>query len=1080
MKQKTKLKLTSDTYRSDSYRLRIILWSVIALLACTQLHAQNQARRITGKVTQNGIPVASASISVKGTTNATTADDQGNFSIMAATGETLVISSIGFIEQQIKIGSSNNLNVVLKEDYTSLSDVVVVGYGSMKKTDLSSSQLTVTAGDLARTINTSLEQGLEGRAANVVVTQNSGQPGAAPSVIIRGLSSITGNTQPLYVIDGVQIRPVSIGTNGGLANPNSDNPYSHPAGFSNLLSNVNPSDIETINILQGPAATAIYGSVGGNGVILITTKKGKAGETKVTLSTLLTIQDEPKHVPLMNLPEYARFRNEMSAAGGTGTEIEFSDPSVLSQGTDWQKELYRKTLLQKHELALSGGSEKTTFYMSGEFFDQNGVAAGSGFRRYSTRLNLENQARNWLKVGMNITASQTKEQVNTMNGGIIQLALQQNPSVPVKNPDGSWGGPKTTQFQYTNPVMIANIYNDYNKSSALIGGIHVDIKLPKGFAIYGQTNGSIQHFTNYQFHPSYQAGGFGVAPEGALSTRIASYNFWWSANARLQYDATFGKHTVSGMAGHEAQAWGYEFLSGTRKNFITNVIEELVAGDASSISNVINNSRRSHGAQESYFGRVNYIYNDKYILQGTIRADGSSRFGEDKRWGYFPAVSVAWRVSQEEFMKSVPAINDLKLRMEYGLTGNQNVTGAGIYAVLSTVPTTWGTGFLSQNFNNPLLQWETDKTFNIGFDLHMLKNRIEIIFDAYTKNLEDLLTVAPDAFTYGGDITYSPGYLQWPSTNVGAMRNRGFGITVNTVNIDNRKLMWRSGLSFSVDRAKITKLKAPINPAWGNSNVQVTTREGDVPSLLMGYIAEGLFQDYNDIANHAAQTQNGTLTISPTGGSWVGDIKFKDMNKDGKINQLDRVPIGNPWPKFTFGLNNSFTYGNFDLNFFFTGVYGNDVLNVPRYNNEIPGNNGTFGNYYKAAINFARPSSYRASDAATVTLLNPGYRIPRIYGGNADPNGNLRMSQWFIEDGSYIRLKNITLGYTFPSQWMRKAGLRNMRASISAQNLFTITSYKGFDPEVGMLNFGGTIMAGVDPSRYPSVRFYSFSLTADF
>lgn len=1075
MKQKTKLKLSSDGYRK-----RIILWSLIALLACTQLHAQNQSRRITGKVTQNGVPVASASVTIKGTTNATVTDAQGNYSIMAATGETLVFSSIGYVEQQVKVGSSDNVSVTMKEDYTSLTDVVVVGYGTMKKTDLSSSQLTVTSADLNRTINTSLEQGLEGRAANVFVTQNSGQPGAAPSVIIRGLSSITGNTQPLYVVDGVQIRPMSIGTNGGLANPNSDNPFSHPAGFSNLLSNINPSDIETINILQGPAATAIYGSVGGNGVILITTKKGKAGETKVTLGTLLTIQDEPKHMPLMNLPQYAAFRNELSAAGGTGTEIEFSDPSVLGPGTDWQSELYRKTLLQKHEVALSGGTERTTFYMSGEFFDQNGVVPGSGFRRYSTRLNLENQARSWLKVGMNLTASQTREQVNTMNGGIIQLALQQNPSVPVKNPDGSWGGPNTQQFQYTNPLMIASIYNDYNKSSALIGGIHADIRLPKGFAIYTQANGSIQHFTNYQFHPSYRAGAFEVPPAGATSTRIASYNFWWSANARLQYDATFGKHSVSAMAGHEAQAWGYEFLSGRRTNFITNVVEELVAGDASSLSNVGNNSRRSHGAQESYFGRVGYIYNDKYIFQGTVRADGSSRFGEDKRWGYFPAASVAWRISKEDFMENVASINDLKLRLEYGLTGNQNVTGAGIYAVLNTVPTAWGTGFLSANFNNPLLQWETCKTFNIGFDLHMFKNRLEIIADAYVKNLEDLLTVAPDAYAYGGDITYSPGFLQWPSTNVGEMRNKGLGITVNTVNIDTRKLMWKSGLNVSIDRAKVTKLKAPINPVWGNTQVQVTTREGDIPSMIMGYIAEGLFQDYNDIANHAVQTSNGTLTVSPTQGSWVGDIKFRDMNKDGIINQLDRVQIGNPWPKFTFGLNNSFTYNNFDLNFFFTGVYGNDVLNVPRYNNEIPGNTGTFGNYYRSAINFARPSSYNINDAQTVTLLNPGYRIPRIFGGTADPNGNNRVSQWFVEDGSYIRLKNITLGYTFPNQWIRKAGLRNLRASISAQNLFTITSYKGYDPEVGMINFGGTIMAGVDPSRYPAVRFYSFSLTADF
>jgi TonB-dependent starch-binding outer membrane protein SusC len=1074
------MKLTKTKQNSDSYRKMLFLWSVVAcLLLGLQLQAQGPARKITGKVTaKGGTPVAFANVTVKGTSNSTVTDGQGNFSINAATGETLVVSSVGFVTQELRVGNFDEATFSLIEDYANLQDVVVVGYGTMKKTDLSSSQVSVTNSELNRTVNTSFDQALQGRAANVMVTQNSGQPGSAPSVIIRGLSTITGNSQPLYVVDGVQIRPVTIATNGTLSNPNSDNPYDHPAGFSNLLSNINPNDIETINILQGPAATAIYGVAGASGVILITTKRGKAGDTKVTLNTLLTIQDEPKHMPVMNLPEYAAYRNELQAAGGNASEISFSDPSVLGPGTDWQDALYRKTLLQKHELALSGGTDRTTFYFSGEYFDQQGVAPGSGFKRYSTRLNLENQARKWLKFGVNLSASQTKEKVNTTNGGIIQLALQQNPAVPVKNPDGSWGGPTSTQFQYTNPVMLASIYNDYNRSSALIGGVYVDIKLPKGFALYGQTNGSIQHFTNYQFHPSYTVGGYIVGPEAATSTRIASYNFWWSANARVQYDNKFGKHSISAMAGHEAQAWGYEFLSGTRKNFVNNVVEELSGGDASSISNVSNNSSRSHGAQESYFGRANYIFNDKYIVQGTFRADGSSRFGAESRWAYLPAASVAWRISQEEFMKGIPVINDLKLRLEYGASGNQDTRGAGIYAILNTVPTPWGTGFLSGNFDNPALQWEITKTANIGFDLHLLNNRIEIIADAYVKNITKLLTVAPDAYTYGGDITYSPGWLQWPTTNVGEMRNKGFGVTVNTVNIHNKDLMWKTSLNMSVDRHKITKLKTPINPVWGGSTVQFLTAQGNMASLITGYETEGLFTDYNDIANHPVQTANGVLTVSPTQGTWVGDIKFKDQNKDGIINQLDRVVIGNPWPDFTYGLNNALSYKNFDLNIFITGSVGNDIFNFPRYNSEIPGNNGVFGNQFRSVRNFAMPSSYNIADASTVTLTNPGFTIPRIAPG--DPNGNNRISDLFIEDGSYLRVKNVTLSYNFSSRLVNKAGLRGMRASIGVQNLLTITDYKGYDPEIGMVNYGGTIMAGIDGGRYPTVRFYSFSLTADF
>lgn len=1043
-------------------------WRTCSLLCISFLllatGAWAQTKRISGKVTSvSRQAITSASVAVKGTSNVVTTDNEGNYSISAAKGETLVITSVGFAEKEVRIGDSEVINVTLTEDYVNMEDVVVIGYGTMRKTDMSSSQVTVTAADLQKTINTSIDQALQGRAANVYVSHNSAQPGAAPSVIIRGLNSLTGNTQPLYVIDGVQLRP---------DNPR-DDPYNHPNGFSNILSNINPDDIETVNILQGPAAMAIYGAAGGNGVVMITTKRGKAGDTKVTASTLFTIQDEPEKVKVMSLPEYAAFRNAVQAAGGTASDITFSDPSVLGPGTDWQDALYRKTLLQKHGIALSGGTDKSQFYFSGEYFNQEGVAPGSGFQRYSTRLNLDNQARHWLKFGVNVTASQTKEKVNTSNAGIIQLALQQNPGVPVKNPDGSWGGPATTQFQYTNPVMIANIYNDYNKSSAVIGGVYANINLAKGLAWYSSTNGSLQHFNYYSYHPGYTAGGYVVPQSAARSQRSASNNFWWNFNTRLQYDLKIKEHAIMAMAGHEAQAYQGEGLSGGRVNYITNINQELSGGDASSISNISNGSSKYHGASESYFARVNYVFKDRYILLGTFRADGSSSFGEDKRWGYFPAAAVAWRVSQENFMKNLAVINDLKLRVEYGLSGNSN--GNGIYAVLQTVPTGWGPGFLSANFSNPGLQWETVKTLNLGFDLHMFKNRLEIIADAYVKNIENLLTSATGPYTYGGDISGSPGYLRWPTANVGEMRNKGFGITINSVNIDNKSITWKTGINISVDRNKITRLKNPLSPLWEGSGIQVMTREGAAASLITGYIAEGLFRDYNDIINHATQSAGG---VSPTQGSWVGDIKFRDLNKDGIINELDKTVIGNPWPKFTYGFNNAISYKNFDLNIFIIGSQGNDVLNYPRFQNELPGNSGVFGNSYVAVKNFARPSSINIADAQTAVLTNPGHRIPRISPG--DPNGNFRISDWFIEDGSYIRLKNVSLGYNFPKKWASKVAMRGLRATISVQNLFTITKYKGYDPEIGMVNYSGTIMAGIDVGRYPSVRFYAFGLIADF
>lgn len=1051
--------------------LRPLLLTLGIMGAGLGAFAQSDAKKtVTGTVVSvdgdDGIP--GASVVVKGTSNGTTTNTAGEFSIEAAAGNTLVISFIGYVTQEIPVGNKTKIDVRLQESIAALDEVVVVGYGEMKKTDVSSSQVTVSGKDLSKTINTSLEQGLQGRAANVMVQQNSGQPGAAPSVLIRGLSSLTGTTQPLYVIDGVQIKPDNM----------KDDPNNRPTGFSNILSSINPDDIETINVLQGPSATAIYGAVGANGVVMITTKRGKAGEAKITFNSLLTLQSEPKHIDVMNLREYAQFRNEAAAVGSTATEPQFADPSVLGEGTDWQGALFRPTTLQKYSVGLSGGTEKSTYYLSGEYFNQKGIVEGSGFKRYNGRLNLENQTRNWLKIGANVNVGITEEKVNTNNGGIIQLALDQNPSVPVTNPDGSWGGPVSTQFQFTNPVMISKIYNDYNRRTSILGSLFADVKLLKNLTWHTEVNGSGEFLKYYSFHPSYTIGGYVVSQDAATSVRSVNTNNWWSLHSRLTYDLKLGKHDVNIMAGHEAQAFTYESLTASRKKFITNTIEELSGGDASVISNVSNNSGKGAGSRESYFARVNYSFMERYIVQGTYRMDGSSAFRDGRRWGNFPAVSVAWRVSEEPFLKSVNAVNDLKLRFEIGRSGNQGSGGNAIYSTLQTVPTGWGTGFLASNFANEFLTWEKDDVINGGLDLHMFSNRVELIVDAYIKNITSLITVNSYPFTYGGDIAYSPGYLSWPAVNAGSMKNRGVGFTLNTVNIDKGGFYWRTGVNLSFDRNKVTSLLNPITPIWNATSVGFKTEVGQPASMLTGYIADGLYQDANDIKNHAIQTSNGELTVNPQTGSWVGDTKFKDLNGDGVIDAEDRTVIGNPWPKFTLGFNNNMTYKNFELNAFMTGSFKNDILNYPRYRAEVPGNGGVFGNQWKSVANYARPSSYAVGDAETVTLTNPGHVIPRIAPG--DPNGNNRMSTNFIEDGSYVRLKNITLSYNFPKSLLKDLFIRGLKASVGAQNLFTITKYKGYDPEIGMVNYGGTVMAGVDTGRYPSVRMYSFGLTADF
>jgi len=1066
------------------YSNRWVKWSLSTLLKSISIpltlgiflvssvsFAQGQEKKtVTGTVVSendnDGLP--GVSVVVKGTSNGTTTNTKGEFSIDAAAGNTLVFSFIGYESQEINVGNKTNIEVRIKESIASLNEVVVVGYGEMKKTDVSSSQVTVSGKDLSKTINTSLEQGLQGRAANVMVQQNSGQPGAAPSVLIRGLSSLTGTTQPLYVIDGVQIKPDNM----------KDDPNNRPTGFSNILSSINPDDIETINVLQGPSATAIYGAVGANGVVMITTKRGKAGESKITFNSLLTLQAEPKHIDVMNLSQYAQFRNELDALGGTATDPEFADPSVLGKGTDWQGALFRPTTLQKYSLGLSGGNERSTFYLSGEYFNQKGIVEGSGFKRYNSRLNVDNQTRSWLKIGANLNVGITEEKVNTSNGGIIQLALDQNPSVPVTNPDGSWGGPATTQFQFSNPVMISKINNDYNRRTSILGNIFADVKLGKNLTWHTEASGSSEFLKYYSFHPSYTIGGYVVSQDAATSTRSVNTNTWWSAHTRVQYDWKHNQHAANIMAGHEAQSFTYESLTGTRRKFISNTIEELSGGDGSVISNVSNNSGKNTGSRESYFARLNYSFKDRYIVQGTYRMDGSSAFREGRRWGNFPAVSVAWRVSEEPFMKGIEEINDLKFRFEIGKSGNQGNGGNAIYSTLQSVPTGWGTGFLASNFANEFLTWEQDKVINAGMDLHMLNNRVELIVDAYIKNIESLITVNSYPFSYGGDIAYSPGYLSWPSVNSGSMRNTGIGFTLNTVNIDKGGFYWKTGINLSFDRNKVTSLLNPITPIWNASTVGFITEVGQPASMLTGYIAEGIFQNTEEIRNHAIQTSNNELTINPTTGTWVGDTKFKDLNGDGFIDAEDRTVIGNPWPKFTLGFNNNITYRNFDLNAFITGSFKNDVLNYPRYRAEVPGVGGTYGNQWSSVANYARPSSYNAGDAESVTLTNPGYNIPRISPG--DPNGNSRMNTNFIEDGSYIRMKNITVSYNFPKKLLKDFFIKGLKASVGAQNVFTITKYKGYDPEIGMVSYGGTVMAGIDTGRYPSVRMYSFGLLADF
>jgi TonB-linked SusC/RagA family outer membrane protein len=1048
---------------------------LFASLITISLSAQPPgARKITGRVIDqaNSTAIPGATITVKGTKNSVQADVNGEFAIMAAPTETLVVSNVGYSPKEIKVGNSMTLSISLSTNYGRMDDVVVVGYGRMKKSDLSAAVGTISNEDLNKTVNVTLDDALQGKAPNVYVSQTSGEPGAGASVIIRGISTVTGNYQPLYVIDGVQIRP-SLPTGGA---------YNSTPNLANELQGFNPDDIENISVLEGPAATSIYGAAGANGVIMITTKQGKQGQTRVAASELESLQERPHDQPVMNLKQYAQYVLNLESLGLVPTEPnQLSDPSLLGQGTDWQHVMFQNVWLQKHTLSLNGGNDKTLFYLSADYLNQNGIAVGSGFQRGSIRLNLSNQANKWLKVSTNISGYGSKENVNVFQGNLINLALGQNPTIPAKNLDGSYGGPDPAQVLYsnTNPLAVAQLDNNYNTNYGVIGGLSVDITPFKGLVWHTEANGTYNFGYQYQFAPSYTIGAY-TDPNSTIQQQ-SSHNYWYSLNTRLQYDWSIGKHAMAVMAGHEAQEYKYQYVYGNGQGLTTNSIQEL-----SVISQIgtLPNSGISDGSQESYFARANYTYDNKYILQGVLRRDGSSNFGQNNRFGWFPAVSGAWVISKEQFMQGINWLNDLKIRGEYGISGNAGPGGA-IYSNLYSDVTVWGGGFLPSNYQNANLKWEQDKSANIGLDAHFLNNRIEIIGDVYKKTISNLILPYAGQMFLGGYLSggYN-GQIQWPVENFGSMYNEGFGISVNTVDYTSRNFTWKTGVNFSVDRNKVTKLYAPITVQYyattNSRQAEFLTEVGQPLSMITGYVAQGLFQDYKDIAGHAIQTANGVLTVDPSQGSWPGDIKYKDVNGDGVINQNDRVIVGNPWPKFTYNFNTSFSYKGFELNLFFTGVYGNQILNMTKYENEtLPLGVGPYANHYAKDVHFAVPSSINVADALSVYLTNPGYGIQRPTA--ADANGSARLSQWDVESGSFLKLKNVRLTYTVPTKYVQMTHvLRGASASVQVQNAWTWTRYDGYDPEVGMYSYGGFNIVGMDEGRYPQTRSYAFSLNLNF
>ncbi|MHA4740428.1 SusC/RagA family TonB-linked outer membrane protein [Dyadobacter sp. MSC1_007] len=1027
---------------------------VAALILFSCIVTQAQRRQVSGTVkNETGGAMPGVTILLKGTTMGVTTDTDGKFAIQAMPEDVLKISFIGYLSEQIPVGNKTQFDITIQPDIATLSEVVVIGYGESKRKDVTGSISSVSGVELRKTNPVTIDQALQGKVAGMVVQQVSGQPGGGVSVQIRGISSF-GSSGPLYVIDGVII--------GGTATMG--------AG-TNPLAAINPSEIESVDVLKDASATAIYGSQATNGVIIVTTKRGAVTPPRISYDFYTGFQQVPKRIPIMNLQEYATFINERNAGLGWGFDKrpEFANPQYLGKGTDWQKELFKNAPMTNHTVTINGGDTRTQYLFSGSYFKQEGIATGSNFRRISVRLNLDNKTTNWLKIGTSLQMANIKENVNAVSSNVINAALSQTPDIAVRSADGSWGGaynPNGWVHSTINPLAIATINKDQANRNQIFGNAYAEIAFSKSLTLRNEVTGSFSMATEDRFNPTYTMGL--VKNTNNNGSYRYGQNVYTTVRNYLTYSHRFNdRYNANVMVGHEAQLSKGENVYAERNNFPSNSVHTISSGDPTS---ALNGGSKTQNAQESYFGRLNLGLFDKYLITANVRSDGSSKFAAGNRWVTTYSGAVAWKIQNENFLKNFKDINELKLRVGYGLTNNQNVRDYAYTSTLATVATGLsGISQLTENIGNPYVEWEKTKYANIGLDGALFSWRINFSVDFYNRKTDGLLMQIPLPFYSGTTVGWSPGALDAPYVNVGTISNKGFDFKISSTNIQGKDFTWKTDLTVSRNVNKVLKLNTDGASLVGSPYSQTVV--GNSIGQFFGYKADGVFAKKEDFETHALPTKNGApLPVGAAGGSiWYGDLKFKDINGDKMIDERDQTFLGSPIPKIQFGLNNSFSYKKFDLNVFLTGNYGNKVFNQMRMNGEFPGT--SFG-YLKVLNNYAKLAlidpTKPATDINNVYVVNPDTDIPGIRNDNT--NGNNRASDKYVEDGSFIRFKTISLGYSLSDKLLEKAHIHSLRVYVNVSNAFLITKYKGMDPEIGSWN---PLSAGYDNGFYPQPRVFT-------
>lgn len=1069
-----------------------MLFLMTLFLSC---HVMAQQTTVTGTITDgtDGSPLIGANVLVKGTGTGSIADVNGKFSVSVPTGkDVLVISCIGYKQQEITLKAGQKVvNVVMKEDSELLDEVVVVGYGTMKKSDLSGASVSMGEDKIKGSIITNLDQSLQGRAAGVTAVTTSGAPGSSSSIRVRGQATINASAEPLYVIDGVIVQGGGqSGADFGLGDALGNGSVS----TISPLSTINPADIVSMEILKDASATAIYGAQGANGVILITTKRGKSGEAKFSYDGMFAVQRQTKRLETMNLREYAGFYNDFVNVGEATESNYLSDPSLLGKGTNWQDAIFQTALQHQHQVSAQGGSEKVQYYVSGSYMDQDGTIIGSSFERFSVRTNLDAQLKKWLKLGLSATYSNTDESLKLADSdeGLINYSLTTIPSIPIYNVDGSYSS--VSQEGYTNPNPVAMAMEDdvLLARQKLTGNIFLEITPVKNLTWHSELGYDISSSKAERYKPMIDLGTWKRASNSS-SIQKNSSKFWQLKNY-ITYNGNIDKHSFSVMLGQECWESSYDYSSVANTDLPSDNVHNPALGDGTpSIGYGFGSS-----AMASFFTRWSYNYADRYLAMYTYRYDGSSNFGSENRWAGFHSVAASWRFSNEKFFEPIRnIISNGKLRLGWGQTGNQGIGGYKWGSALSIMNTDLGKSYRPANIANTGIKWESQEQINVGLDLGFFDDRVNLTVDWYKKESKDML-MQMQLPSYMGTSGNASSALAAPWGNYGHIRNTGWEITLNTHPLIGT-FQWDSDFQISFNRNKLIALSgtsAAQIVGYGQwTDVVSVTNVGESLYNFYGYVCDGVYKDLEDLqtsAKPAKYPANGVFNKNNT--VWVGDVKYKDLNGDGVIDENDRTNIGSPMPKFTFGWTNTFRYKNFDLSLFINGSVGNKVYNY--LSMKLTHMNSTWTNQlttvggraqlapidatkdYSSGVSVNGVTVYHWYDDVTnVYVTNPNATIPRA--SVNDPNDNDRVSDRYVEDGSYVRLKNITLGYTFPKGMIKKWGIENLRLYANIQNLLTITGYDGYDPEIGVSTAAANVM-GLDNGRYPSPTVYSFGLNITF